>query len=72
MNYQPFYDMNILVSDDLLAILSVNQIAIAAFIFISLCLPSLLVLTISSLIRHFFFPPVRIYPPHQLRSYDNV
>lgn len=64
MNYQPFYDMHVLISDDLLTVMSNHPIAIALFIFLVLCLPSLVVLTISGFIRHLLYRPVRVYPIH--------
>ncbi len=71
MNYQPFYDMHVLVSDDLLTVLSNHPIAITAFIFLALCLPFLSVLTVVSFIRYFFFKPDRIYPAHTIGVLNN-
>jgi hypothetical protein len=71
MNYQPYFDMNILISEPLLIAVTDHPIAIGVFIFLALCLPFLSILTVISLIRHFFFRPVRIYPPHSFTANNN-
>lgn len=64
MNYQPFLEMNVLISDPLLQVITDHPISLGAFIFITLCLPSLFVLMLSGFIRHLLYRPIRHYPPH--------
>ena len=71
MNYQPFYNMNILISDDLLASLQANQFALLAFIFAGLFAFAMIVIVVNDLIRHALRAPTRNYPPHVRKVASN-
>lgn len=68
MNYQPFLDMNILLSDTFLLFINQNKFALLFFLFAVLVAFSMLVILVNDLLRLFFRKPVRNYPPHEVIS----
>lgn len=64
MNYQPFYHMHVLISDDLLSAVQANLFAINAFIIATLFVFAILVIILNDLLRYAMRAPKRNYPPH--------
>ncbi len=64
MNYQPFLDMNILLSDQLLLELQQQKLSIALLLLATLVCFYFLSITVNDLIRHAMRAPKREYPAH--------
>ncbi len=71
MNYQPFYHMHILISDDLIALVQANLFAINVFIIAALFAFAMLVIVVNDLLRHALRAPTRNYPPHGFSEASN-
>lgn len=60
MNYQPFFGMNILLSDQLLLEIQQQKLAISFLFFVSLFSLYFLFYGVHCLIRSYFFRPVSV------------
>tara|TARA_R110002020_G_C16105687_1_gene759079 strand:- start:160 stop:372 length:213 start_codon:yes stop_codon:yes gene_type:complete len=64
MNYQPFFGMNILLSDQLLLELQQQKLAITFLLLATLVCFYFLSITLNDLIRYSVRSPKRNYPAH--------
>lgn len=64
MNYQPFLDMNVMISDQLLLELQQQKLSIVLLLLATLVCFYFLSITLNDLIRHAMRAPKRNYPAH--------
>lgn len=64
MNYQPFLDMNVMISDQLLLELQQQKFLIAFLSFATFFCLYLFVISLNDFIRHMMRAPKRNYPAH--------